>query len=316
MTGRTGAGTVGGDVMLVNDPGPDGVQRQMAGVTGSITSSLVNRRGKGHIMTTGGAMDGMAIEIGTMTVDTLSRRIITGRGTDPGSIGRQIMTGRTPRSAMNIGTTGERSTGRYGMTTITVRGGRGLQDIGTEEMSMTVVIEVTGMAVLTIVNCNRAGGAALQGAVAGQIMTGSAGSGVMGLTGADERGGGRGMAGQTESYRGQSMTMGMIIEVTGMTGLTVLTAGCARCTALEGTGSGVMTGKTTEGCMDLTDTIVWSCGGGMTSRCTERYTRQSMGVAMIIEITGMTGGTVLTASRSRSATLEGTGSGIMAGETT
>ena len=116
----------------------------------------------------------------------------------------------------------------------------------------------------------------------------------MNLAATGIRYGGCSMTVQTESHGAHRMlgstrnAMLMIIEVTGMTTLAVLAAGGAGSAALEGAGSGIMTGEAAAAGMDLTAGLIRSCGCGMAVQ-TEGHGAHAMTMGMSVIVGGMTG---------------------------
>jgi hypothetical protein len=90
----------------------------------------------------------MSIKVSAMAGDTFGSSVFTVGRTDPGTVNCRV-TGQTTGRIMNLATSCKRCGGR-GMTTVTIRGDRSLQCVGTEGMSMTMVIEVTGMTILAV----------------------------------------------------------------------------------------------------------------------------------------------------------------------
>ena len=193
---------------------------------------------------------------------------------------------------MDLTCTGERC-GCGGMTSITIRGRRSLQCVGSEGMAMDVVIKVTAMTGLTVTAIDTVQTAAYGTAVS-CIMTSQTTVGRMDLTGSVKRGGGRGMTVNTERYRGyrSRMAVAMVIKVTCMTGLAVTAVDTVQ-TAAYGTSVGcIMTGQTTIGRMNLTGSVKRGGGRGMTA-CTEsdRGYRSIVIMSMAVEVSSMTGQT-------------------------
>ena len=82
----------------------------------------------------------------------------------------------------------------------------------------------------------------------------------------------------------------MAIEVSAMTGRTVLTAGCPYCTAGQGAGAGSMTGSTRACAMGLESGRI-RCGGCRMAVNTQGHGVHAMSMIMGIEVSRMTGRT-------------------------
>ena len=155
---------------------------------------------------------------------------------------------------------------------------------------------------------NFASSTADQGAAA-RIMTGKTTGGVMNFATAVKRCCRRGMTGKTTGNRAHGMSMAVTVEVGAMTTLTVLAAGGADGATGQGTGSSIMTAKTSGGVMGLTSTGIRYGGRGMTVN-TKRYGTHGMlgsartAMLMAVEVTAMTGGAVLAAGGAYRRTLQ------------
>ena len=277
----------------------------VTGVTGGIAGSLINSSTEGHVMTAGGTVDRMTIEVGSMTLATLISRIrcdtidiCGGRTADSGTVCR-TMTGITTVGRMNR--TGERPvTGNCsGMTTDTVDGVRtaGGVDYNRTGMIVAVTVEVGGMTTLTVLTAGSTNRRTLKGASC-SVMTGGTGRGVMDLTTTGIRYGGRSMTVQTKGYgthrmlRSTRNTMLMIIEVAAMATLAVFTTYFTYRAARKGTVyCRVMAGSTTAAAMDIGTANEWSAGGCIMAVETETNGQSRMAVAMAVKISRMTGGT-------------------------
>ena len=108
------------------------------------------------------------------------------------------MTGHTTGSVMNLAGSGERSSGG-GMTAVTVRSGRGLEDVRAQGMDMAVTVEISGMAGLAGFSAGITNGTTHQGAGCG-IMTSGATAAGMNINISSERCNARGMTVSTEGH--------------------------------------------------------------------------------------------------------------------
>jgi hypothetical protein len=95
------------------------------------------------------------------------------------------------------------------------------------------------------------------------------------------------------------MAVTMVIEVTGMTILTVFAANFCCGAALEGTvGCGIMTGCTCVAAMNIGAANKWGAGGSVMAVDTETNGKSGMTMCMTIEVSSMTSQTRYSCMRS------------------
>ena len=151
----------------------------------------------------------MVIKVTGMTSLTVTTTY-TIQTTANSSAGRGVMTGQAAIGCMSFPYSIEWSS-RSGMAVQTQS-----HSSYCRRMTMAVVIEVTGMAVLTVISGKCTNRTTDLAAVCSR-MTGQTTAGGMGLTCSGERSGGGGMTVNTKCDCLQTMTMGMAVEVGSMT---------------------------------------------------------------------------------------------------